>query len=168
MNEIQQENMMTEIYNEPTPKADISFFYTDVSFKTDTHDAHITISDTELGVLMRMTRSGIWVNPDIPTDQCARGVLSAVRFLLQHTIETEANRLATGNVPTHEAHSSFTDKELGLIMRMSRSGVWVNPDIPMDECARRMLDALSPLLQHTIQTEANQLVAAMRDKKALA
>ena len=41
----------------------------------------------------------------------------------------------------------------GLVMQVSRRGIWVPPDIPTDECARRVLDALSPMIRYIIDHE---------------
>lgn len=47
-------------------------------------------------MLMRIGLSGLWVNPAIPKDTCAEQMLEVLRPLLQHTIDTEVERL------THE------------------------------------------------------------------
>ena len=41
----------------------------------------------------------------------------------------------------------------GLVMQVGRNGIWVPPDIPTDECARRVLDALSPMIRYIIEHE---------------
>jgi DNA repair exonuclease SbcCD ATPase subunit len=49
----------------------------------------------------------------------------------------------------------------GVLLRISRGGLWVNPDIPADECAQRVLASLRPILSHTINTEVNMQVARL-------
>ena len=49
----------------------------------------------------------------------------------------------------------------GVLLRISTGGLWVNPDIPADECAQRVLASLRPILSHTIDTEVNIQVARL-------
>jgi len=43
------------------------------------------------------------------------------------------------------------------LMRFSKHGIWVNPDIPVDEVAQRVFAVLEPLIR---QAYANAAVAA--------
>lgn len=46
-----------------------------------------------------------------------------------------------------------------LLMSIGANGLHVNPDIPVDECAQRVLEALRPLIQHTIDAEVERRLA---------
>ena len=63
---------------------------------------------------------------------------------------------------TTETQSAVTVSDHGgVLMRISRAGLWVNPDIPADDCAQHVLESLRPLLSHTINTEVNIQVARL-------
>lgn len=49
----------------------------------------------------------------------------------------------------------------GVLLQISTGGLWVNPDIPADECAQRVLASLRPILLHTIDTEVQIQVARL-------
>ena len=63
---------------------------------------------------------------------------------------------------TTETQSAVTVSDHGgVLMRISRVGLWVNPDIPADDCAQSVLESLRPLLSHTINTEVDIQVARL-------
>ncbi len=49
------------------------------------------------------------------------------------------------------------------LMRFSKHGIWVNPDIPVDEVAQRVFAVLEPLIR---QAYANAAVAAAEKEVA--
>ena len=64
------------------------------------------------------------------------------------------------------------------ILRLSKDGIWANPDVPVDEIARKVFDALEPMITTSysselykkdiqLQTMKNQLDRAERILAAL-
>ena len=60
----------------------------DMAHKTTETQSAVIVSD-HWGVLLRISTGGLWVNPDIPADECAQRVLASLRPILSHTIDTE-------------------------------------------------------------------------------
>ena len=55
------------------------------------------------------------------------------------------------------------------LMRMSRDGIWVNPDIPVDEAAKQVLEILDNALKNMVRIaveEEREACAALCDRVA--
>ena len=66
-------------------------------------------------------------------------------------------------------HFNHTMENQTEVMRITRDGVWVNPDMAVDETAKAVLDALSSqvkvLVQRAVEDE-REVIAQSLDKQA--
>lgn len=77
-------------------------------------------------------------------------------------VETKGDAMSEKAHDTTETQGAVNVSDHGgVLLRISRGGLWVNPDIPADECAQRVLESLRPILSHTINTEVNIQVARL-------
>jgi len=55
-------------------------------------------------------------------------------------------------------HFNHTMDNQTEVMRISRDGVWVNPEIEVDETAKSVLDALDSQIKVLLQAERNRII----------
>lgn len=61
--------------------------------------------------VMRISRSGVWVNPDLPVDETAKHVITALDVYIKNLIDGERERIIAANAPELERLSAHI-KEL--------------------------------------------------------
>ena len=65
--------------------------------------------------------------------------------------------LGIGTIPQPSGTIHFHSSDTVEVMRLSRAGVWANPDVPVDEAAQAVLDALDYniklLVERAVQDE---------------
>jgi hypothetical protein len=73
---------------------------------------YFTIRTDEPSEIMRISKDGLWVHPDIPTDEVAQRVLEALDAQIKYTVQkaVEAEREACAKVCEEEICSCCWDE----------------------------------------------------------
>ena len=59
--------------------------------------------------------------------------------------------LGIGTIPQPSGTIHFHSSDTVEVMRLSRDGVWANPDVPVDETAQAVLNALDAQIKMLVQ-----------------
>ena len=76
----------------------------------DTIHFHHTMGNDQTEV-MRISRDGVWVNPDMPVDETAKAVLAAldshIKTLVEAAVQAERERIIKANAPEIEKVNAY-------------------------------------------------------------